>query len=42
MRKISSLTSKGDWSKEEVVSAFQEVLPNFTHTELHKNLDQKM
>ena len=39
---ITLLNSEGDWSKAEVVTAFQRVLPNFEHTELHKNLDEKM
>lgn len=33
---------QGDFTKEEVVSAIKEFIPNFEHEEKGKNLDQKM
>ena len=42
LKEIALLKTRNDWSKAEVVSVFQQVLPNFVHNELHKNLDEKM
>ena len=42
LNEIALLKTRNDWSKAEVVSVFQRVLPNFVHNELHKNLDEKM
>jgi hypothetical protein len=32
----------GNWSKVEIVNAFREIIPEFHHEDLGKNLDQKM
>ena len=33
---------QGDFTKEDVVTAIKEFIPNFEHEEKGKNLDQKM
>ncbi|RJQ78890.1 MAG: NAD-dependent epimerase/dehydratase family protein [Desulfobacteraceae bacterium] len=39
---ISSLQSKGSWTKEDLVGLFNMMLPEFHHKETGKYLDQKM
>ena len=39
---IHEMTVKGRWSKEELVSLFQEMIPGFHHKEMGKYLDSKM
>lgn len=39
---INSMLRRGEWSKQEIVELFNDVLPNFKHVETGKNLDQKM
>ena len=39
---LEQIFSRPDFSKEEVVHALKEFLPNFEHQEKGKNLDQKM
>lgn len=39
---IEALKSKGVWSKKEIVDLFKEILPDFDHVEVGKNLDAKM
>ena len=39
---IDSLKTNNSWTKEDLVSLFENTLPNFKHSEEGKNLDQKM
>lgn len=39
---ISAIRQKTDWSKEDILSAFSEILPNFAHKETGKSLDNRM
>ena len=39
---IDRMKKKGFWSKEELVALFKSGQPNFQHTEMKKNLDDKM
>lgn len=39
---ISLYRSRKQWSKEEIVDLFHEMIPNFGHVETHKYLDSKM
>lgn len=39
---ISQLKKRGNWSKDEIVSLFHEVVPGFNHIEKGKSLDGKM
>jgi FlaA1/EpsC-like NDP-sugar epimerase len=39
---IKSLRVKGSWEKEEIVSLFNDMIPNFNHKETGKYLDAKM
>ena len=39
---IRGLREDGKWTKEEVVTLFQKVLPTFMHEEKGKSLDSKM
>ena len=41
-KKMESIFSKSDFTKNEVVRALEEFLPTFQHEEKGKNLDQKM
>ena len=41
-QKINSFKEKGEWSKEEIVNVFDEIIPNFEHKEKGKYLDSKM
>jgi FlaA1/EpsC-like NDP-sugar epimerase len=40
--RIEQMKSRGYWMKSEIVAEFQKLIPNFSHQELGKNLDQKM
>ena len=42
LNNINNMRLTGNWGKEEIVTEFMTVLQDFTHTELHKNLDQRM
>ena len=42
LNNIYKLSSNGHWNKQEIVNEFRAVLPDFAHTELNKNLDQRM
>jgi FlaA1/EpsC-like NDP-sugar epimerase len=39
---ISSMLTKGNWTKRELVDCFNKILPGFAHVETGKNLDEKM
>ena len=39
---IMDLYDRGAWSKVEILSLFRNLLPDFSHDELGRNLDQKM
>ena len=39
---VSKLKNSGHWSKNELVKLFNEIIPEFSHLETGKNLDQKM
>lgn len=41
-RRIGELKSKGSWNKKEIVSLFNEMIPNFGHLETGTYLDSKM
>jgi FlaA1/EpsC-like NDP-sugar epimerase len=40
--KIGRIRSSGSWTKMELVDLFRQVLPEFHHVELHRNLDDRM
>ncbi len=40
--KLSEFKILGNWSKEDLVMLFKELIPEFSHEEKGKNLDQKM
>ena len=40
--KFNNLKIRKRWNKNELVNLFREILPNFSHEEKQKNLDQKM
>lgn len=40
--KISEIRKRGNWTKEEIVSLFHEMIPDFGHEEKGKYLDSKM
>lgn len=40
--KISGFRAAKQWSKEEIVELFHQMIPNFGHVETHKYLDSKM
>jgi hypothetical protein len=40
--KIENIFHKPSFTKEEVVEAIKDFIPNFEHEEKWKNLDQKM
>ena len=40
--KISEMRKRGNWTKEEIVSLFHEMIPDFGHEEKGKYLDSKM
>jgi UDP-N-acetylglucosamine 4,6-dehydratase len=39
---IDRMRSTGSWTKRELVDLFCEVIPEFQHTEMNKNLDSRM
>ena len=39
---ISEMRNRGQWTKEEIVSLFHEMIPDFGHEEKGKYLDSKM
>ena len=39
---VNQIRSKPTWGKDEIISAFQELIPYFSHIETGKNLDGKM
>lgn len=39
---ISQMRASGEWSKEALVSLFKSVVPEFSHVETGRNLDQRM
>lgn len=41
-KKIAELKERGEWSKEEIVALFFEMIPDFGHKETGKNLDGRM
>ena len=42
MNAIIDLREKKFWQKEDILKLFNELLPEFTHKETGKNLDQRM
>jgi FlaA1/EpsC-like NDP-sugar epimerase len=42
LKRIINIKNKKNWKKEDIVETFQILLPNFTHNELNKFLDEKM
>ena len=42
LSKISEMRNRGQWTKEEIVSLFHEMIPDFGHEEKGKYLDSKM
>lgn len=42
LAKLEAIFSEDDFTKEDVVKALKEFVPNFEHEEKGKNLDQKM
>tara|TARA_R110002072_G_scaffold20688_2_gene74819 strand:+ start:20971 stop:22167 length:1197 start_codon:yes stop_codon:yes gene_type:complete len=41
-KEINRMREKGIWTKEEIISLFQTLLPSFVHEEKGKSLDSKM
>jgi len=39
---ISRMCNHGQWAKQEIVALFQRILPNFSHEEKNKHLDNRM
>ena len=39
---MDALRARGQWTKEQLVAVFRRVLPDLSHVERHKNLDQRM
>jgi len=39
---ITSMKKNGDWNRSEIISLFNEIIPNFNHKETGKFLDNKM
>jgi FlaA1/EpsC-like NDP-sugar epimerase len=39
---ISRMQSAGEWTKRDLVNLFRELIPEFRHKEMHKNLDNRM
>ena len=42
LKKVNEMRDKNHWEKEEIVSLFQSLLPEFNHIETLRSLDQKM
>lgn len=41
-KKVLKMINELSWTKEEIIRLFLDLIPNFEHLELDKNLDQKM
>ncbi len=39
---INRMRSTGEWTKQAIVDLFRESVPEFSHMEMHKNLDNRM
>lgn len=39
---IDRMRSAGEWTKEAIVDLFRKCVPEFSHVEMHKNLDNRM
>ncbi len=39
---IDRMRSTGEWTKQALVDLFRECVPEFSHVEMHKNLDNRM
>lgn len=42
LARIRSLREDGDWTREDILDALRAAVPNFTHKETHKYLDDRM
>ena len=42
LEKVNEIRDKNHWEKEEIISLFQSLLPEFNHIETLRSLDQKM
>lgn len=42
VNRIEAMRRRREWSKDDMLSAFGELLPNFLHKEMGKNLDNRM
>ena len=42
LKRISEIKNSNSWSREEIVDLFHEMIPNFSHKETGKFLDQRM
>ena len=42
LEKVNEMREKNHWGKEEIVTLFQSLLPEFNHIETLRSLDQKM
>ena len=42
LKKVNEMRDKNHWEKEEIVTLFQSLLPEFNHIETLRSLDQKM
>ena len=42
LESIKTMRRQGNWTKEEIVSLFHEMIPDFRHEEKDKSLDSKM
>ena len=42
LEKVNEMRNKNHWEKEEIVTLFQSLLPEFNHIETLRSLDQKM
>jgi hypothetical protein len=41
-KSIARMKSEGEWNKVDLVQLFKELIPEFTHEEKGKSLDNKM
>ena len=42
LKKFNEMRDKNHWEKEEIVTLFQSLLPEFNHIETLRSLDKKM
>ena len=42
LQKVNEMRDRNQWDKEEIVTLFQSLLPEFNHIETMRSLDQKM